>query len=226
MSSVVKTVCIIGAGIGGLSVAALLVQRGVGVTVFEKTSKLGGRTASMIYRNHILDNGFHVMPFYKKSAIYEVLKKVGIKDRLTLAKVRDIAFYDVHTFPKYPRGINDILRLSLVPLQSRINLLKILIPLAFSRLEKTEKWDEISLKQIKENLDLHTKSFLRQYVCLPSLIFQNIYHLESLLVRLYVLIRLEVVQANLDIRKVEDMILSQKLLQNKLKKQAQIQKLY
>ena len=159
MSSVVKTVCIIGAGKGGLSVAALLVQRGVGVTVFEKTSKLGGRTASMIYRNHILDNGFHVMPFYKKSAIYEVLKKVGIKDRLTVAKVRDIAFYDVHTFPKYPRGINDILRLSLVPLQSRINLLKILIPLAFSRLEKTEKWDEISLKQITENLDLQTKSF-------------------------------------------------------------------
>lgn len=154
-----KTVCIIGAGIGGLSVAALLVEHGVGVTVFEKTSKLGGRTASMLYRNHILDNGFHIMPFYKKSAIYEVLKKVGIEDRLILAKVRDIAFYDGHTFHKYPRGINDILRLSLIPLQSRINLLKILVPLAFSGLEKTERWDEISLKQITENLDLQTKSF-------------------------------------------------------------------
>jgi hypothetical protein len=33
---------------------------------------------------------------------------------LTLAKVRDIAFYDGHTFHKYPRGINDILRLSLI----------------------------------------------------------------------------------------------------------------
>ena len=160
MSSIVnKTVCIIGAGIGGLSIAALLVKSGVDVTVFEKTSKLGGRTASMIYRNHVLDNGFHIMPFYKKSAIYEVLKKVGIKNRLTLAKVRDIAFYDGHKFHKYPRGINDILRLSLIPLQSRINLLKILIPLAFSGVEKTEKWDEISLKQITENLDLQTKSF-------------------------------------------------------------------
>ena len=137
MSSVVnKTVCIIGAGIGGLSIGALLVERGVGITVFEKTSKLGGRPASMIYRNHILDNGFHIMPFYKKSAIYEVLKKVGMEDRLTLVKVRDITFYDGHTFHKYPRGINDILRLSLIPLQSRINLLKILLPLAFSGLKK------------------------------------------------------------------------------------------
>ena len=154
-----KTVCIIGAGIGGLSIAALLVKGGVGVTVFEKASKIGGRTASIIYRNHILDNGFHIMPFYKKSAIYEIFKKVGIEDRLTLAKVKDIAFYDGHTFHKYPRGINDILRLSLIPLQSRISLLKILLPLAFSRLEKTEKWDEISLKQIIENLDIETKSF-------------------------------------------------------------------
>jgi protoporphyrinogen oxidase len=154
-----KTVCIIGAGIGGLSIAALLVKGGVGVTVFEKASKIGGRTASIIYRNHILDNGFHIMPFYKKSAIYEIFKKVGIKDRLILAKVRDIAFYDGHTFHKYPRGINDILRLSLIPLQSRINLLKILLPLAFSGLEKTAKWDEISLKQITENLDIETKSF-------------------------------------------------------------------
>ena len=113
-----KTVCIIGAGIGGLSIAALFVKSGVDVTVFEKTSKLGGRTASMIYRNHVLDNGFHIMPFYKKSAIYEVLKKVGIEDRLTLAKVRDLAFYDGHTFHKYPRSINDILT---IPFTTLIN---------------------------------------------------------------------------------------------------------
>lgn len=106
-----EMVCISGAGIGGLSIAALLAEQSVSVTVFEKSSKLGGRTASMIYRNHILDNGFHVMPFYKKSAIYEVLKKVGIQDRLKLSKVRNIAFYEGNTFHKYPKGINDILDL-------------------------------------------------------------------------------------------------------------------
>ncbi len=52
------------------------------------------------------------MPFYKKSAIYEVLKKIGIQNRLKLSKVRNIAFYAGNTFHKYPKGINDILRLS------------------------------------------------------------------------------------------------------------------
>ena len=154
-----KSVCIIGAGIGGLSISALLVNSGIKITVFERASKVGGRTASMIYRNHILDNGFHIMPFYKKSAIYEVLKKIGIKDNLTLAKVKDIAFYDGTRFHKYPRGIKDILRLSLIPFHSRVSLLKIVLPLAFSRLEKTEQWDGISLKKIIENLDSYTKSF-------------------------------------------------------------------
>ena len=40
----------------------------------------------MMFKNHILDDGFHIMPFYKKSAIYTVLKKVGIENRLKLSK--------------------------------------------------------------------------------------------------------------------------------------------
>ena len=55
-----SNVCIIGAGIGGLSIASLLVMKGIKVTVFEKSDKVGGRTASMMFRNHLLDNGFHI----------------------------------------------------------------------------------------------------------------------------------------------------------------------
>ena len=64
-----KPVVIIGAGVGGLSIATLLVNDGHTVSVFEKSERVGGRTASMKFKNHILDNGFHIMPFYKKSAI-------------------------------------------------------------------------------------------------------------------------------------------------------------
>ena len=73
-----KKVIIIGAGISGLSTAALLVNEDIPVEVFEKSAKVGGRTTSMKFRNHILDNGFHIMPFYKTSAVYQVLKKIGI----------------------------------------------------------------------------------------------------------------------------------------------------
>ena len=100
---------IIGAGIGGLSTAALLTKHGFSVHVIEKSSKLGGRTASMVYRNHILDNGFHIMPFYKKSSIFEILKSLGIEKRLKFAKVDDIAFHSDSGFHSYPKGISDCL---------------------------------------------------------------------------------------------------------------------
>ena len=85
--SLKKPVVIIGAGVGGLSTATLLVNDGFPVSIYEKSDRVGGRTTSMMFRNHILDNGFHIMPFYKKSAIYEILKDVKIEDRLKLAKI-------------------------------------------------------------------------------------------------------------------------------------------
>ena len=118
-------IIIIGAGVGGLSTGILLVNDGFQIKVFEKSSKIGGRTASIEFKNHILDNGFHIMPFYKKSAIYDVLKTVGIVSKLKLAVVDNIAFFD-GKFHRYPKGISDILKMSLIPIKSRYSLLKIL----------------------------------------------------------------------------------------------------
>ena len=62
-------VLIVGAGISGLSTAALLTKQGIPVRIFEKANSVGGRTTSMVFKNHILDNGFHIMPFYRTSEI-------------------------------------------------------------------------------------------------------------------------------------------------------------
>ena len=138
-------VIIIGAGVSGLSTASLLVKEKIPVRIFEKASKVGGRTTSIKYKNHILDNGFHIMPFYKTSAVYKILKDLNILDKLELAKVDKIAFYQ-DKFHKYPKGIADIFQMSLVPLKSRIQLLRILLPIAFSSYEKAEEMDSHSLK--------------------------------------------------------------------------------
>lgn len=156
---IMKGVCVIGAGIGGLTTASLLVKNGYSVEIFEKMSKVGGRTASTVFRNHVLDNGFHIMPFYKKSAIFQILKNLGIESRLRLAKVDKIAFYSESRFHKYPKGIRDLLQLSLIPFSNRIRLLKVLLPMAFSSMKKTEKWDNLSLIEITKNLDPRTKAF-------------------------------------------------------------------
>ena len=42
-----KKVCIIGAGIGGLTTGALLIKKGYNVTIYEKESRIGGRAISI-----------------------------------------------------------------------------------------------------------------------------------------------------------------------------------
>ena len=158
-------IIVIGAGVGGLTTAALLTEKGHKVHVLEKSSKLGGRTASTKFRNHILDNGFHIMPFYKKSAIFTVLKKLKIDSKLKLAKVDDIAFHSENEFHVYPKGMLDLLRLSLLPFKSRVKLLRLLLPLAFTSIEKTESWDDVSLTKITHNLDSDTNAFF-EAVCM------------------------------------------------------------
>ena len=159
------TVHIIGAGVGGLSMGALLTNAGYPVEIYEKSNKTGGRAASMTFRQHILDNGFHIMPFYKKSSIYEVLQKVGITSRLKLAKVDDISFHSDTGFHKYPKGMVDLLQLSLIPFKSRINLLKVLLPMAFASIQKTEEWDNQSLTEVTKKLDNETGAFF-EAVCM------------------------------------------------------------
>jgi len=161
----VKSICIIGAGVGGLTLASLLVRNNHPVKIIEKHSKLGGRTTSMKFRGHILDNGFHIMPFYKKSAIFSVFKKIGIQNRLKLATVDKIAFFSNTGFHKYPKGISDLLQLSLIPLKSRIRLLNILLPMAFTSIKKTESWDDLSLTKITKKLDSNTNAFF-EAVCM------------------------------------------------------------
>ena len=154
-----KTAVIVGAGVGGLCTAALLARDGVRVAVMEKHGRVGGRTASETYRNHKLDNGFHIMPFYKKSALYEVLITLGLAGRANLAAVTDIAFHSEGRFHRYPTGIAGILGLTLVPFASRIRLLRLLLPMAFSSISAAERLDDTSLTKVTGRLDPRTRAF-------------------------------------------------------------------
>ena len=98
------------------------------------------------------------MPFYKKSAIYDILKSANIVSKLKLAIVDKIAFYDGN-FHTYPKGIIDILRMSLIPLKSRFSLLKILLPMAFTSMEKAEQMDQTPLTEVTKKLDSHSRTF-------------------------------------------------------------------
>ena len=155
-----KKVIIIGAGVSGLCIGALLVKHGLNVEIYEKMSKVGGRTVSTIFKNHILDNGFHIMPFYKKSSLYEVLKILNIHNLLKLSKVTDISFYHENKFYKYPKGLLDFLTLSLLPFKNRLEVLKLIVPMAFTSIRQSEKMDHLPLSHYTNKLkDKKSNSF-------------------------------------------------------------------
>lgn len=52
-----KTVCVIGAGIGGLMAGALLAKEGYEVTVLEKATKVGGSAGSYVRKKHTFPTG-------------------------------------------------------------------------------------------------------------------------------------------------------------------------
>lgn len=160
-----QKICIVGAGVSGLCTGALLSKNGYEVDIYEKMNRIGGRTSSTLFKGHILDNGFHIMPFYTKSFIFQVLKECGIENNLVLSRVESIAFYNKTGFHIYPKGIGDLLKLKMIPMKSRIRLLKILLPIAFTSIKKTEQWDSTSLLSLIEKLDEDTKAFF-EGVCM------------------------------------------------------------
>lgn len=52
-----KTICVIGAGIGGLMAGALLVKEGYEVTVLEKATRVGGSAGSYVRNKRIFPAG-------------------------------------------------------------------------------------------------------------------------------------------------------------------------
>ncbi|MBN2495278.1 MAG: FAD-dependent oxidoreductase [Deltaproteobacteria bacterium] len=84
-------VCVIGAGLAGLSAAALLRARGVDVRVIERASRPGGRAAVSRRDGYTLDFGIHSLRFGHRSPAARVLRSLG--EQLELCPQRDSESY-------------------------------------------------------------------------------------------------------------------------------------
>lgn len=84
MSSSTKRIIIIGAGIGGTTLAARLSKLGYRVTVLEKGSKVGGRCSTISHNSHRFDVGpsLYLMPEIFEQAFQDLGEDV--KDHLEL----------------------------------------------------------------------------------------------------------------------------------------------
>jgi phytoene dehydrogenase-like protein len=67
---------VIGGGISGLGVAALLSKKGYRTVLLEKESILGGRSTSFPYRGYTVDIGLHAIASYSSSGIERLVREV------------------------------------------------------------------------------------------------------------------------------------------------------
>jgi len=89
-------VIVIGGGISGLGVAALLSKKGQKTLLIEKESILGGRTTSFPYRGYTVDIGLHAIASYSSSGIRSLIEEVGAE--LPLIPIKPaLMHYDLDT---------------------------------------------------------------------------------------------------------------------------------
>ncbi|RZL12764.1 MAG: FAD-binding protein, partial [Pedobacter sp.] len=84
-------VIIIGAGIGGLIAANLLVMEGYKVCVLEKNKQIGGALQVYVRNRVIFDTGVHYLGGLDQGQnLHQIFKYLGILDKLKMKRMPDV----------------------------------------------------------------------------------------------------------------------------------------
>jgi phytoene dehydrogenase-like protein len=99
-------VAIVGGGLAGLSMATYLARAGMNVTLFEKSSGLGGRATTQEHEGYSFNLGAHA--FYYGSAGSRVLRELGVTYRYK--NPRGVQLYEQGRFYDAPVSMSALLR--------------------------------------------------------------------------------------------------------------------
>lgn len=81
-----QRVAIIGGGWAGLATAVELSAAGISVSVFEAAKQLGGRARSVFTREHLLDNGQHILIGAYRETL-RLMRRVGVRPEEVLRRL-------------------------------------------------------------------------------------------------------------------------------------------
>ncbi len=114
-----KNIIIVGTGVGGSGIAALLANDGATPLVLESNPFVGGKAASITANDCILDTGIHITPRGEKGPIAHLAKQVGA----------DLSFVRPDSFMKLKyRGKSAVLDKDLMSPSNLIKLARTLNP--------------------------------------------------------------------------------------------------
>ncbi|MFX1338720.1 MAG: phytoene desaturase family protein [Promethearchaeota archaeon] len=142
-----ENVIVIGAGIGGLSCAALLSHGGYRVTVLEKNSYIGGACSSYEKQGYTLDRSVHLFSLGLNGPFGEILNRLGLKNLefvKGINKSTAMKFYQTEGY--YPSDFN---------VNSMINAMK---P-STSEGESTGKETENAVMRRLKKIGVNTQTF-------------------------------------------------------------------
>lgn len=114
-----EDVIVIGAGIGGLSCAALLAHGGHKVTVLEKNPYLGGACSSYTKDGYTFDRGVHVFTSGMNGPYGIVFKRLGLENSLKFLQninaKTGIKFYKGDNIVPFNINVNDAMKMMAKP---------------------------------------------------------------------------------------------------------------
>ncbi len=155
-------ICIIGAGITGLSAAYNLSKLGHQVSVFETSSFAGGQASTIKFKNFEIEKAYHHL-FVTDKAILNLYKDLGISNELNWYK-SSVATYTKGKIWKTTSPF-DILNLSIIPFWERIKLFIISIRLKllkdWEKIEDATAYSWLSEKVNKNTFDIIFKPLLK-----------------------------------------------------------------
>ncbi len=129
-----KTI-IVGAGINGLLLGALLVREGDEVLVFEKSRRTGGRAFLLEKDGFVVDYGIHLTRFGPQSALAAILKSVGHEVRFRKLGVSYV--HDGGKMKIFPTSPGGIFKSELFSIGEKLRILRLLVAI------KRGKYDDL-----------------------------------------------------------------------------------
>ncbi len=144
-------VIIIGSGIGGTGVGALLASKGFKTLLIEKNEFIGGRCSCYEKEGFKIDIGVHLFARTSKGPLTTILKSIGMEDAIDWVLVRKPGpkWYYQEKLWSFPRELQ-----TLVPESDYSNIMKLLRDVI--RIKDTRELDTVSFKSWLSNYSNNT----------------------------------------------------------------------
>lgn len=119
-------ICIIGAGISGLTVGYQLAKAGIKPIIFEQESSVGGRMGSEIVDGFIIDKGAYTLPEFHKTTI-DIIRELGLEDALIETPGTSSTFSHGKEYKIKIGSAMDFLKYKLLTLRDKKNMFNLFL---------------------------------------------------------------------------------------------------